>query len=240
MLLDQAILSVKRQQTPWARWAYRAAKGLRTFRLPTLRAPYRVLFAVSRVVGVALAAAAKVLWHEPVFRARCERVGKRLTLFGGAPQIYGHLRIRVGDDVTLHGVTTFATSKVFDEPQLKIGDRTYVGYQVTVSAAKQVEIGNDCLIADRVFIADNDGHPLDMEKRIAHEPVEPGQVQPIIIEDGAWIGSRAVILKGVRIGKGAVVGAGAVVTRDVPAFAVVVGNPARVLRTLQEENRGAR
>jgi len=237
MFVDQAILAVKRRETPLARRAYGLAKWVRTFRLPTLRVLFRALYAVRCLIGSALHAAAKLLWHEPVFRARCERVGERLTLFGGAPQIYGYLRISIGDDVTLHGVTTFATTKVLDDPALTIGDRTYVGYQVTISAGERVEIGSDCLIADRVLIADNDGHPVDMAKRIAHEPVAPEQIRPIVIEDGAWIGSRAVILKGVRIGKGAVVGAGAVVTRDVPPLTVVGGNPARVLRDISEENR---
>jgi acetyltransferase-like isoleucine patch superfamily enzyme len=59
--------------------------------------------------------------------------------------------------------------------------------------------------------------------------------RPICIEDGVWIGSRAVILPGVRIGRGAVVGAGAVVTRDVPAHALVAGIPAKTIRDLNDE-----
>jgi maltose O-acetyltransferase len=64
--------------------------------------------------------------------------------------------------------------------------------------------------------------------------------KPVVIEDNAWIGGAAILLPGVRIGRNAVVGAGAVVTRDVPADTVVVGNPARVIRQIEQEGSGTR
>jgi acetyltransferase-like isoleucine patch superfamily enzyme len=83
-----------------------------------------------------------------------------------------------------------------------------------------VTIGRDCKIARDVIIMDTDQHEL------------PGQgllVSPVVIEDRAWIGARAIILKGVTVGHDAIIAAGAVVTRDVPARAVVGGVPAKVL-----------
>ena len=62
------------------------------------------------------------------------------------------------------------------------------------------------------------------------------QYQPVLIEDDVWIGARAIILPGLRIGKGAIVGAGSVVTKDVPPYAICVGNPARVIKSRIDQN----
>jgi acetyltransferase-like isoleucine patch superfamily enzyme len=80
------------------------------------------------------------------------------------------------------------------------------------------------------MIADYDGHPLSPEHR--HEPPAPEDIRPVVIEDGVWIAARAIILKGVTIGRGSVVGAGAVVTADVPPRTVVAGNPAKVIKNI--------
>jgi acetyltransferase-like isoleucine patch superfamily enzyme len=96
-----------------------------------------------------------------------------------------------------------------------------------------------CRIGDRVSIATNvtlvvDSNPNN--SRLCDEPHVKAHLiktAPVVIEDDVWLGTNAVVLPGVRVGQGAIVGAGAVVTRDVPPFAVVAGAPARVIRTLQ-------
>jgi acetyltransferase-like isoleucine patch superfamily enzyme len=106
---------------------------------------------------------------------------------------------------------------------IQIGNGTYLNRNTEIVAARSVTIGRDCMIARDVIIMDTDQHAL------------PGlelMVRPVVIEDGVWIGSRAIILKGVTIGRGSVIGAGAVVTRSVPERSLVVGPAARVLRTL--------
>lgn len=75
-------------------------------------------------------------------------------------------------------------------------------------------------------------HPIDTETR-CRQGLE--YAKPIVIEDDVWVGGRAVVLGGVCIGEGAVVGAGSVVTKDVPPFSIVVGNPARVLRKIEKD-----
>ena len=98
-----------------------------------------------------------------------------------------------------------------------------------------MQIGNHCLIAGGVRIADFDGHPLGADERRAGATFAAETVLPVIIGDDVWIGHGAVILKGVNIGDRAVIGARAVVTRDVPADTVVAGNPARVIKSLMNE-----
>jgi len=88
------------------------------------------------------------------------------------------------------------------------------------------------LLATGVRVFDFDGHPLDAERRRRYEPTPAEGIRPVIIGDDVWIGTGAIILKGVTIGDRAIVGAGAVVAKDVPADVVVAGNPARLVKHL--------
>ncbi len=113
--------------------------------------------------------------------------------------------------------------------QLIIGDNVGMTGAVIV-AQTRVEIGNHVWIGANSTIVDTDFHPLAPEARCIAPTA--GESAPIVIEDDVFIGMWAIILKGVRIGRGAVIGAGAVVTRDVPAGAVAAGNPARLVRQM--------
>ncbi|MBP7051864.1 MAG: acyltransferase [Phycisphaerae bacterium] len=118
-------------------------------------------------------------------------------------------------------------------PKLVIGDGTVIHLYFHCGAAQSVTIGRDVLIAGRVYISDHD-HVFD-------DPVLPARrasglrSAPVVIEDGVWLGEGCVILKGVRVGQRAVVGANAVVTKDVPPFTIVGGVPARVIRKIDVE-----
>ncbi len=106
---------------------------------------------------------------------------------------------------------------------IRIGNGTYLNRNVEIVAAHSVTIGRNCKIARDVIIMDSDQHAL------------PGAglvVKPVVIEDRVWIGSRAIILKGVTIGHDSVIGAGAIVTKDVPPGGIAVGPAARIIRTL--------
>jgi acetyltransferase-like isoleucine patch superfamily enzyme len=104
---------------------------------------------------------------------------------------------------------------------IRIGNGTYLNRNTEIVAAQSVTIGRDCKIARDVIIMDTDQHVLPNGELLS---------KPVIIEDRVWIGARAIVLKGVTLGHDAVIGAGSVVTGDVPARAVVAGVPARVLR----------
>ena len=107
--------------------------------------------------------------------------------------------------------------------ELSIGKGTYLNRNTTVVCHDHVTIGRGCAISWDVVITDSDEHDW---------PGLPRADAPVVIEDNVWIGCRAIILKGVTIGTGAVVAAGAIVTRDVPPRALVAGQPARVVRRL--------
>ncbi|MCD6461281.1 MAG: acyltransferase [Thermoplasmata archaeon] len=107
------------------------------------------------------------------------------------------------------------------------GDNVTLNMFTWINAAGGVEIGNNVLIGPRVIIHSANHRFADRETPIRYQGHE---YRRVVIEDDVWIGGGAIILPGVRIGKGAVVGAGAVVTKDVPPFSVVAGVPARVIK----------
>jgi acetyltransferase-like isoleucine patch superfamily enzyme len=126
--------------------------------------------------------------------------------------------------------------------QITIGDYCYVGENTRIWSAKRIHIGNHVLISHNVNIFDSDTHPIDdpVARRQQFQaiittghPVELDlREEPVVIEDDALIACQCVILKGVTIGRAAVVGAGSVVTKDVPPYTLVAGNPARIIRKL--------
>lgn len=96
----------------------------------------------------------------------------------------------------------------------------------TISASKSIRIGNNVLIGSGAIVTDSDAHAIDPEDR---RQGGLGLTNPVIIEDDVFIGARAIILKGVTIGQGSVIGAGAVVAKSVPPYSVAVGNPAKIV-----------
>ena len=174
----------------------------------------------------------KLLWVEPVLRSLCVQVGKGLRA-ERLPYIRGRGMIRLGDTVNLSGQSCFYFPAAGEEsPEIVIGNRVFIGNGCTLSAARRISIGDDCLISSCVRIHDNDGHPLDAERRRRREAVNPEEIAPVVIGDNVWIGASAIILKGVTIGRNSVIGAGAVVTGEVPPDSVVAGNPARVVKSM--------
>jgi len=105
-----------------------------------------------------------------------------------------------------------------------VGKGTFINCGVRIRAATLVKIGDWCKVGPNVMIYDNDAHDT------ARGHSTPGKVAPVVLEHDVWIGAGAIVLKGVTIGAHSVVGAGAVITRDVPSGVIVVGNPARVVR----------
>lgn len=104
----------------------------------------------------------------------------------------------------------------------------------TVCAAEYVAIGDRCLFGANVTVADTDFHSLDPVTRSSPaEDAKHASHKPVEIEDDVFIGNASIILKGVRISKGAVIGAGSVVTKDVPAMTIVAGNPAKPIGSVE-------
>lgn len=127
---------------------------------------------------------------------------------------------------------------------IKIGNNSYVGANSVIRAGEEIVIGNDVLIAHNVTIIDSDSHEIDFRERaIGYKtiiskghPIVKGNIKTaaIIIHDNVWISYNVCILKGVTIGKGAIIAAGSVVTKNVAAFTLVAGNPAKFIKNLPQ------
>lgn len=132
---------------------------------------------------------------------------------------------------------------IFGDGRLHVGHHSFLGAGSRIWCNSSVHIGSYVLISHLVDVHDCNSHSLRWQDRRAeiHDRFDndrdgvPAGVAtaPVVIEDDVWIGFKSTILKGVTIGRGAVVAAGSVVTRDVPPFTLVAGNPARVVRELE-------
>ena len=140
-------------------------------------------------------------------------------------------RIIIGKNTQIRGELEVCHSK----SQIVIGDHSYVGPGTRIYSSKKITIGSRVLISHNVNIYDNNTHPLDSALRHedfifilknGYQSDKELDAKEIIIEDDVWIGFHSIILKGVRIGKGSIIGAGTTVTKDVPQFTVIAGNPA--------------
>jgi acetyltransferase-like isoleucine patch superfamily enzyme len=143
--------------------------------------------------------------------------GRLIVNNGGSIILGEHLRIRA----------THVPVELASLPggKLEIGDRCFINSGVSICAQESVKIGENCAIGNYTLIMDTDFHRIG-------DLTQPAIASPIVIEDDVWLGAQVTILKGVHIGRGAVVAAGAVVTKDVPPFTLVGGVPAKIIRTL--------
>jgi acetyltransferase-like isoleucine patch superfamily enzyme len=113
------------------------------------------------------------------------------------------------------------------EGRVEIGEKTVMGQECTISAYQRVSIGEQCVIADRAMFIDFDHGVVEVERPIRRQGIYK---RDVVVGSNVWIGYGACILRGVRVGDNSIVGTNSVVTRDVPANAVVAGIPARVIR----------
>lgn len=142
----------------------------------------------------------------------------RIRLRGKGDVNFGQSVSLVGDVVPLEFVS-------YPGARISIGDHSFINYGSAISAYKHVVIGRHCLLGHHTLIVDRNEHGVE-QRELAPPPA------PVMIEDHVWIGSRVIILPGISIGHHSVIGAGSVVTKNIPANCLAVGNPARVVRRL--------
>lgn len=145
----------------------------------------------------------------------------------GRIQVSGCGDVVLGEGISLNGMVVPIELVTYTSGSIEIGDHTFINYGSSIAARASVKIGSYCHLGHYVFVMDNDQHDV-----VRH--MELPRSYPVIVEDHVWIGSKAIVLPGVRIGSRAVIGAGSIVTKDIPPRCVAAGNPARVLRHLTE------
>lgn len=138
--------------------------------------------------------------------------------------------IRIADHVSFHCI-----AYISEKAKLIIGENSTIRFDTEINVAESVAIGRNVIISNNVIISDNDSHPTNIDLRRAmcvedHDGElwrnKYARHAAVVIGDDVWVGQRAMILKGVNVGAGSIVAAGAVVTKDVPAHSLCFGNPA--------------
>jgi acetyltransferase-like isoleucine patch superfamily enzyme len=151
--------------------------------------------------------------------------------------IRGRCTITIGNNVLLNSrnrgyfAAIHSPVKLFvdsDGASITIGSNTRI-HGSSIHAYESIKIGNNCLIAGNTLIVDSDGHD-PFPDEITDRLVTRKEGKPVSIGDNVWIGANCTILKGVNIGEGSIIGAGAVVRQSIPPYSVAIGNPAVIVK----------
>ena len=164
----------------------------------------------------------------------------------------GTLRLEIGEKCYIDGSIILER----EVGNVTIGNRTYLGAGTTIICAEEIQIGSDVLSSWGITIVDHDSHSIRWQNRaedvenwraglLEGGPKRAAQLKnwnvvpksPVVIENKVWIGFNVIILKGVRVGEGAVIAAGSIVTKDVPPYCVVAGNPAKVVKIIEKDEK---
>jgi acetyltransferase-like isoleucine patch superfamily enzyme len=148
-----------------------------------------------------------------------------VEIFGGPVSLGNYATVIATPD---RKVRLTVWSDLRGEGRIVVGDYSLICPGVRISAATEVTVGASCMLAQGAFITDSDWHG------VYDRSLPIGHTVPVRIGDNVWIGDSAIVCKGVRIGENSIIGAGSVVVKDIPANAVAAGNPAAVLRHLDE------
>jgi len=155
----------------------------------------------------------------------CIEIGDKVHIFRGV-RINGqgqNNRVYLGPGVSLQRGVDIGS---LENTQIEIGESTYIGPYTCIAGPGHIKVGKDCLIAAHTGIAANNHKFADLEQAIRQQGLT---TEGVVIEDDCWLGYKVSVLDGVTIGQGSVIGAGAVVTKDIPPYSVAIGVPARVV-----------
>ena len=167
----------------------------------------------------------RFLFWKIVLETHGGSIGKNVKIYEGVKLALQQGRpICIGDNVSLEKGVVLSTS---EKGKIIIGNNVYIGEYTVVTSNGEIEIGDNVLISPHNDIVDFNHIYQDADKPINQQGFVAKKIK---IEEDVWIGSGSKILMGVTIGKGAVVGAGSVVTKNVPSYHVVIGNPAKTIK----------
>lgn len=178
----------------------------------------------------------------PIAPEGWDELGRNSEVLGSCHKAVEGGFISIGADCLVEGMLKTESP----QGEISIGDNCYIGSGSILGSAVGIHIEDDVLISYQVVIMDSDNHSVRRsERRRDLADWRNGNKhdwsvtvsKEVVIRSGCWIGARAMICKGVTLGEGVIVGAGSIVTRDVEAWTIVAGNPARVIRRLGSDER---
>ncbi|GAA5644681.1 acyltransferase [Vibrio proteolyticus] len=232
LTLSHVKVWLKHHPNPGIRNVFFILKKLRSENLPTPTFYNNLLASLQTLFLSIWSAFTHTFLHLPAFKGKADKVGKRLFLYGGTPQVLGPLKICIGDDCRISGQTTFSGRVSAAQPLLEIGNNVGIAWRTTISVGTRVRIEDNVRVSAGCFLFGYSGHPLDAARRARGEADDPHQIGEIVLRKNVWICTNVIIQCGIEIGEGTVVAAGSVVTHDLPANVLAAGNPAKVIRHL--------
>ena len=180
-----------------------------------------------------------------IAKLRMNRV-KNIIIHPTAKINFRGIRLKSKNRLSVGSGSIVEGSLIFDraDAEISIGEDTFIGNS-TLICAEKIEIGNDVLIAWGCTIVDHNSHSVSWTQRSkdvsdwyrGEKDWTNVKRAPVLIGNKVWLGLNAIVLSGVTIGEGAIVGAGSVVTKDVPPWTIVAGNPAKIIREIHPEER---
>lgn len=190
--------------------------------------PYKLhIWYKGKIIGL------RSLWVSSLFKQIGSNVG-----FGKIGCIRGGDSIIIGNNTSFDDYVYLTSYKIYKQftynPFIRIGNGCKFGAYNHITSTNRIEIGNNVLTGKWVTITDNAHGNTDWDDLTITPTARPMVSKGVVvIEDNVWIGDKATILSGVRIGRGAVIGANSVVTKDVPPYSVAIGSPARIVKQLK-------
>lgn len=169
----------------------------------------------------------------PAFLSQCASYGQDIAI-ERLPYMTGPAEIHLGSQIRFAGQVNILVGG--RRPRLSLGNGVFIGHATTFAVANNVELHDYVGVGENCYITDTEGHSHYAPNRPIWEvPASEDDIAPTIIEENVQISNDCKILKGVRIGARAVIGAGSVVRSDIPPDAVVMGNPARVVKRMNPD-----
>ncbi|MEY8216454.1 MAG: acyltransferase [Colwellia sp.] len=208
---------------------------IKVIEMPNIPLLFKLLYLFHIVLKQTISDILRILYYTPLLKSRLKNNPKQLYLYGGLPVVIGSLDIVMGDKVRLAAMTTISGRAIGHTiPQLLIGNNVGIGWRTSISVGKSITIGNNVRIAGDCYLAGYPGHPINAALRALGKPDKDAQVGNIILEDDVWLATGVKIMPGVTIGRGTIVAAGSVVTKDLPSFVLAAGVPAKVIKSIEE------
>jgi acetyltransferase-like isoleucine patch superfamily enzyme len=233
MSINTFVQKVRRGETPLYAWLNRRAKGILRIEAPYVHGWHGFLYRERQLRTGLWRNFWRVWYYQPLFRSQCAACGKNLYLHQwgeGIPYIDGNVDITIGENVKIVDKAAIMGLTVAERPRLVIGDNSDIVLPIAIMIGNEVSIGSNCMIGCQL-ISDNPGHRTYYKDRI-NQRVEVEKIGKVVIHDHVWAAYNSMIVGNVTVGTGAIIAAMAVVTRDVPPFCVVTGNPARIVKKL--------
>ncbi len=181
-------------------------------------------------------------YRRRIYQSKGIIIGKHTELNGTIDIRAEGGTVIIGDDCLISGYFALETPG----SRLTIGNNVFIGDGTIIDSACQIDIQDDVLISYQTIIQDSNNHSVryslrkndnrDWKNKRYHN-WDVTDKEPVKILKGAWIGARAIILKGVTVGEGAIIGAGSVVTTNVPSWTIVAGNPAKIIRKISADDK---